>query len=311
MSLRHFSSKDEYIPPKSVTLQNVPVIPSCPPAKCECHPTPELNIDRNSKLSGTMARHSSQILCCTGRSDWPSRIENDSLGWLARGLKEETRHGGVLSKIGPALVTFGDSHRKSPKTMDFYLFPAFKWVSIDMDGINEHDSGLVKRIVSILDEEITGEKKSTLECLRNEMGVRSLENQDIHVLICGHRNRDRRCGVMGPLLKAEFEEKLPANGIEVLQKPPAPLSESAFEPFQTARVSLISHIGGHKFAGNVIIHIPAPGHPLSGMEVWYGRVEPRHVEGIVKETVVNGRIIEGMLRGVLGNDRKPRARAGY
>jgi hypothetical protein len=117
---------------------------------------------------------------------------------------------------------------------------------------------------------------------------------------------------MGPLLKAEFEEKLPAEGIEVLQKPPASLSELAFEPFQTARVSLISHIGGHKFAGNVIIHIPpAPGHPLSGMEIWYGRVEPRHVEGIVKQTVVNGSIIESVLRGVLGKDRKLRARADY
>jgi len=306
MSFRQFSSKDEYIPPKNAGLQNVPVIPSCPPATCECHETPELDIDRDSRLSGTMAWHSSQILCCTGRSDWHSRIENDNLGWLARGLKREMRRGGVLSKNGPALVTFGDSDRKSLRAMDFYLFPAFRWVSIDTDGARESENELVKRVASILDEEITRQKNSILECVRNEMGVRSLENQDIHILICGHSNRDQRCGVMGPLLKMEFEEKLPAEGIEVLQKPPAPLSKSAFESFQTARVSLISHIGGHKFAGNVIIHIPpAFGHPLSGMEIWYGRVEPRHVEGIVKETVVNGRIIEGVLRGVLGKDRKP------
>lgn len=255
-----------------------------------------------------MAWHSSQILCCTGRSDWHSRIENDSMGWLARGLKAEMRHGGVLSKNGPALITFGDSHKKSPKSMDFYLFPAFKWVSINMDGIHQSESEIVKRIASILDGEAIGKKKFALERHRHEMDVRSLENQNIHVLICGHRNRDKRCGIMGPLLKAEFEDKLPAAGIEVLQKPPTSLSELAFEPFPTARVSLISHIGGHKFAGNVIIHIPpTPGHTLSGMEVWYGRMEPRHVEGIVMETIVNGRIIESLLRGVLGKDRKPRA----
>jgi hypothetical protein len=308
MSFRQFFTKDEHVPPWSAGLRNVSAIPSCPPATYECHLTPELDIDRDSKLSGTMAWHSSQILCCTSRSDWQSRIENDSLGWLARGLKAEMRPSGILSKNGPALITFGDSRRRSSKTMDFYLFPAFKWVSIDTGGTHEPESELVKKIASILDEEITGKRKSTVECHRTEMGIRSLENQDIHVLVCGHSNRDQRCGVMGPLLKAEFEEKLPRKGIEVLQQPPGPLSELGFEPCQTARVSLISHIGGHKFAGNVIIHIPpAPGHPLSGMEIWYGRVEPRHVEGIVKETIVNGRIIEGMLRGVLVKDRKPRA----
>ena len=74
-----------------------------------------------------------------------------------------------------------------------------------------------------------------------------------------------------------------------------------------ADVVLISHIGGHAFAGNVIIYFPKrwkpnPGKddasPLAGKGVWYGRVEPRHVWGIVEETVMGGRIIEELLRGV-------------
>lgn len=72
----------------------------------------------------------------------------------------------------------------------------------------------------------------------------------------------------------------------------------------TARVGFISHIGGHKFAGNVIVYLP-PGskmengeeNPLAGCGVWYGRVEPKHVEGIVKETVMGGRVIEEHFRG--------------
>ena len=38
--------------------------------------------------------------------------------------------------------------------------------------------------------------------------------------------------------------------------------------------------------------------PLAGKGVWYGRVEPRHVWGIVEETVKGGRVVEELLRGV-------------
>jgi (2Fe-2S) ferredoxin len=38
------------------------------------------------------------------------------------------------------------------------------------------------------------------------------------------------------------------------------------------------------------------------MEIWYGRVEPKHVEGIVKETIGGGRVIQELLRGISGKD---------
>ena len=36
---------------------------------------------------------------------------------------------------------------------------------------------------------------------------------------------------------------------------------------------------------------------LQGMGIWYGRVEPRHVEGIVAETVRGGRVVGELFRG--------------
>jgi len=145
-------------------------------------------------------------------------------------------------------------------------------------------------------------------------GVRDV--QDVLVLICGHGGRDQRCGIFGPVLRREFETKLSEKaGIEVLTEPvevseekPAAAGEGA-EPWsppspQTARVGLISHIGGHKFAGNVIIYLPphlktarGEAHPLAGHGIWYGRVEPRHVEGIVAETVLKGNVITELFRG--------------
>lgn len=100
------------------------------------------------------------------------------------------------------------------------------------------------------------------------------------ILICGHGGRDQRCGILGPLLEDEFKDKLLAAGIEKFS------------------VALISHIGGHRFAGNVIVYIPpSMASPLAGKGIWYGRVEPKHVEGIVNTTIVHGTVIEELLRG--------------
>lgn len=135
---------------------------------------------------------------------------------------------------------------------------------------------------------------------------------DILVLICGHGGRDMRCGVMGSVLRDEFETQLPREGVEVLRGPVNVDVEDGVEaiagaiekPALTARVGLISHIGGHKFAGNVIVYLPSSmkvigggRHPLAGHGIWYGRVEPKNVQGIVQETVKRGNVIADMFRG--------------
>ena len=79
----------------------------------------------------------------------------------------------------------------------------------------------------------------------------------------------------------------------------------AMELVCQSRVGLTSHVGGHAFAGNAIIYIPkdfklpdGKKSPLAGKGIWYGRVEPRHVWGIVEETFKRGKVIEELLRGV-------------
>lgn len=107
---------------------------------------------------------------------------------------------------------------------------------------------------------------------------------------------------MGPALEAEFQRVLKANGFS---------SAGGVDAPDHANVGLISHVGGHKYAGNVIMYIP-PGmtvrtsgeaalHPLAGKGIWYGRVEPKHVWGIVEETVLGGRVVADHFRG--GIDR--------
>lgn len=96
------------------------------------------------------------------------------------------------------------------------------------------------------------------------------------VLICGHTQRDVRCGELAPLLLAEFQRVLSRENL-------------------TSRVdvSLVSHVGGHAYAGNVLYFPRQPGKKM----VFYGHVTPAEVQGIVHETILNGNIIRRLNRG--------------
>ncbi|KAI9228262.1 MAG: Sucrase/ferredoxin-like-domain-containing protein [Piptocephalis tieghemiana] len=95
------------------------------------------------------------------------------------------------------------------------------------------------------------------------------------IMVCGHRKRDKRCGVAGPLIAQAFVEELKRRGLE-----------------EKVEVRLVSHTGGHKVAGNVLVY-PAG--------VWYGRVVPGHVPAILN-AMVERRVIEDLYRGKLLTD---------
>jgi len=139
--------------------------------------------------------------------------------------------------------------------------------------------------------------------LQKEFNTTKIE--DVVVLICGHNARDSRCGILGPLLQKEFEEKLGKTPFKLKETWINSLNDDSMKQTGVgSTVAQISHIGGHKFAGNIIIYIPPnlKNHPLAGKGIWYGRVEPKHVEGIVKKTIEEGTVIEELFRGGIGQN---------
>lgn len=91
---RSFASRSPPPPP-------FPVTESCPSPTCGCAATPSmpegLEIDVKSPLNGVMSGYAEQVLVCTGRDDWPSKIEEESGGDnLAADLKELFGRGGNL-----------------------------------------------------------------------------------------------------------------------------------------------------------------------------------------------------------------------
>ncbi|KAG6030141.1 hypothetical protein E4U40_000100 [Claviceps sp. LM458 group G5] len=223
-----------------------------------------------------------------------------------------------------------------------YLLPSFKYVPFLP---RKYKVGLLAIVQGYLIPEVArmgyakkaqiGHKKPPQNIASQKILSSVQDVRDVMVLICGHGGRDARCGTYGPLLRDEFETKLAQAGIKVargavevhVEKKATPWEKTQktkeapwWEKFKqeamekgkkTARVGLISHIGGHSFAGNVIIYIPpdykGPGgekHELAGCGIWYGRVEPKHVEGLIEETIVKGVVIQDMCRGILDSERK-------
>ncbi|KAM0793787.1 hypothetical protein ACM66B_001204 [Microbotryomycetes sp. NB124-2] len=135
------------------------------------------------------------------------------------------------------------------------------------------------------------------------------------VLVCSHKRRDKRCHIAAPLLVEQFHRHLHRHDLEVDERGDdihcpdddsieSWSAESRNRQFDESlrgvqsnqRVGLfhISHIGGHRYAGNVIIYLP------NGAAVWYGRVTPKDVGAIVEATILRGKVIPELLRGGMG-----------
>lgn len=198
------------------------------------------------------------------------------------------------------------SHASSPTSHAVSLFPSYTTLpSISLSNVEEFIRGYV--LPTTLSAHHDSLAASTRETLTRSPAAAALPPSSRitkpHVQICGHMQRDSRCGILGPVLEREFREKL-ANPSRSLGHNPLETFEVGFSGAPVdAEVSLISHIGGHKFAGNVIVYVPEDdvpgfeGHALAGRGIWYGRVEPRHVEGIVRETIMKGVVIRELFRG--------------
>ncbi|RAQ46763.1 sucrase/ferredoxin-like family protein Fmi1 [Aspergillus flavus] len=283
-----------------------------------------LPIDYNQPLNGTMVAYAQQILICTGQRDWTSRIEDDgkrhTWGHLVRGLKRLLGRGGRYADPFNNILVSNSSFSPSaaststPSTASAFLFPSFKYFpSIPTEILDSTDAGtdlstfvqayLLPKKLSAMSESLPEVKKAELtrkpelEC--EFADVVDLDHSPV-ILICGHGGRDMRCGIMAPVLENEFRRVLGDKGFTL-----AGSGDHTIDSPGHAHVGLISHVGGHKYAGNVIVYIP-PGmrkksssspHSLAGKGIWYGRIEPRHVQGIVEETILGGKVVADHFRG--------------
>jgi len=134
------------------------------------------------------------------------------------------------------------------------------------------------------------------------------------ILLCSHKKRDNRCAIAAPKLVSALETALHQEGwevhrelddVEMMGPPLASASESSDarrkgqeSSQKRALILMNSHMGGHKFAGNMMIYTPTEA------GIWYGRVTTHHVEHIVRETIIGGQVFPELLRGGVNLGRR-------
>uniref|UniRef100_A0A7S3H655 Uncharacterized protein n=1 Tax=Spumella elongata TaxID=89044 RepID=A0A7S3H655_9STRA len=122
------------------------------------------------------------------------------------------------------------------------------------------------------------------------------------LLVCVHNARDKRCGTKGPELIANLEACLKEPEIMYSDDSSATLTNSnsdmAFVSSPTKKVTDFaivrgsSHIGGHVYAGTMIVYPEGR---------WYGRVSKQNVPALLKSLGEN-KVYNECLRGCTSSD---------
>lgn len=150
-------------------------------------------------------------------------------------------------------------------------------------------------------------------------------------LISGsHKRRDKRCHIAAPLLRSALHTVLAKHdiGIDETGASLAQLDGPAIEDMgederemETRRrmagiegigggeggevgIFNINHVGGHRYAGVMLVSANAieliqilfP----SGAYLSYGRVTPQEIPRVVEDTILEGKIVPGLLRNAVG-----------
>lgn len=105
--------------------------------------------------------------------------------------------------------------------------------------------------------------------------------QGSYIFVCAHTRRDMRCGVCGPVLIDGFTKEITDRQI----------ASNVF-------VKACSHIGGHKYAGNVVIYSRDASSEIAGH--WYGYVTPKDVLVLLDDHIGKSKIVDKLWRGQMG-----------
>ncbi|KAI0027048.1 Sucrase/ferredoxin-like-domain-containing protein [Vararia minispora EC-137] len=287
----------------------------------------EAMIDTTSEMLGSVKPYRRQVVISTGKSDWERSVTDVEDTLAAYLVALQTRLGGThtppsaFTPAGPSPVVgiFKDNETHKVSVLNgshdtisddcasetVLVFPDYKLVADvrrTLEGARDLWENAVHPAVP------------RLGALDPTSALRTwIIPYACVILICSHRRRDVRCAVVAPKLEAAFGKVLEREGWDVhtqIEEPDGPPLEAFNECDRDREVQMLrrlqeldrqdpkralvlktSHIGGHKYAGNVIIYLP------SGAGVWYGRVSTHEVEPIVRTTIIGGRILPPLLRG--------------
>ncbi|KAJ1280789.1 hypothetical protein BS78_04G259600 [Paspalum vaginatum] len=241
-----------------------------PPAAAAAVPDPdaEFGFQRaelgTEKLAGTVGLYERHVfLCYKGPEVWPSHLEAAESDRLPRLLAAAIRaRKPNLKKSIKLTICEGEDGTESSNG-DVLIFPDM----IRYKGLTHFDVDNFVEEVLVKDTEwLPGSPEAI---------------SGSYVFVCAHGSRDKRCGVCGPALIKRFKEEIKGAGLS-----------------GQVTVSGCSHVGGHKYAGNVIIFSSGAKGEVTGH--WYGYVVPDDVPVLMHQHIGQGEIVYPLWRGQMG-----------
>ncbi|KAL2040861.1 hypothetical protein N7G274_006319 [Stereocaulon virgatum] len=317
---------------------------------CEVQLPKGWKIDHTEKLYGHIHGWATHMLVATGKTDWVKDVsdEKGSVMQAVRDCKVEPENGKLMLSASnmprPSLTSHSISAAHEPTTI--LLLPAFTFIdnvtpATVPELIRHHISSAPTTTTPLptpASHEIPQPQTDYPLSTSTRFTLRPCPHKYL-ILMCSQRTRDARCGQSAPLLKREFERHLRPLGL--------------YRDMQDERpggvgIYFISHVGGHKFAANVMVYRRADALPNVEADVqsdgtngviketnkvsngtnrdaeikapfpkkldinsmgegaqciWLARVRPEDCEGIIKYTVLQGKVVkpQSQLRG--GFDR--------
>ncbi|CAM8907540.1 unnamed protein product [Rhodiola kirilowii] len=217
-------------------------------------------------LTGTIAAYDRHVfLCYKGPDSWGPRVESSApLPLLPAYLFAAFKARKNDMSLKTNLTVCGPASGDDLSDGDVLIFPDM----IRYRGLQEAD------VDSFIED-----------VLVNNMnwGARPPESfSGTYVFVCAHGSRDKRCGVCGPVLIDSLNEEIVSRQLT-----------------DEVHISPCSHIGGHKYAGNLIIYNPDRSGKVAGH--WYGYVTPEDVPEVLDSHIKMGKIIQRMWRGQMGS----------
>lgn len=258
-----------------------------------------VKIDTTLPMYGFIKEFHAHILVATGQTDWIRKVEQEN-GSLMEAFKSDakSKHGVCLFYLVAKPGKYANCVQKKKRLMvsasnltppggdvpntsktTVLLLPSFTFV----DDVSYSDA---QHVVQTFIDVSAGTPIQSISSPR--LNSRPCPH-DYVVLLCSHKRRDARCGITAPLIKKEMERHLRGNGL---------YRDMADERPGGVGIYFVSHVGGHKFSANVLIY-----RKKEQQMIWLARVKPDHCEGIVKYTILQGKVVhpDSQLRG--GFDR--------
>lgn len=279
---------------------------------------PNFSIDTTTPLLGKLKPFDQLILCSTGKTNWPHDVCEDPKsisGALRRAYpktKVEPKNAapsgtqelpGILPLPNHLTDQSDRSHQSGPLQITI-LGSSHLSTSNNEEG---HSLIVLPDWVRITDVTLSDLPKlgPNLKSINHENQTLKVESlpYGVLILICSHKTRDRRCSISAPLLEEALIQSMEAlddsewwidrRGDYDLNDLPS-TDENDQRRERSVGLFKVSHSGGHKFAGNVIVNFS------SGVSIWYGRVTPSDCKRIVEETLVSKKVIPELLKGGIG-----------